>query len=130
LKNIEDYIELVRIRTSGSGFLNYRVSGTAGHLKIAPMLFQPLVENAYKHAARKDGENVIEIVTRIDGRQVSFAVENEYNPLAKSSSGDGGTGLASLKRRLELIYPNRHTLVINKDTIKYKVELTIGLDEY
>lgn len=130
LKNTEDYIELVRIRTSGSEFLKYHVSGTAGHLKIAPMIFQPLVENAYKHAARKDGENIIDIDVRIDGKIVCFAVENEYNALMKISSGEGGMGLASLKRRLELIYPNRHTIVIEKDEKKYRVELTIELDEY
>jgi LytS/YehU family sensor histidine kinase len=130
LKNIEDYIELVRMRTSGTDFLKYHISGAAGHLKIAPMMFQPLVENAYKHAARKDGENVIDIVARIEERKVCFAVENEYNSLLKTTSGEGGTGLASLKRRLELIYPYRHTLLIEKNQNRYRVELTIELDEY
>jgi LytS/YehU family sensor histidine kinase len=130
LKNIEDYIELVRIRTSGENFLNYHISGSVGHLKIAPMLFQPLVENAYKHAARKDGENIIDIVTKIDGKKVCFVVENEYNAMIKISSDEGGAGLASLKRRLELIYPNRHNFVIEKSGNKYRVELTIELDEY
>jgi LytS/YehU family sensor histidine kinase len=130
LKNIEDYIELVRIRTSGADFLSYQILGSPGHLKIAPMLFQPLVENAYKHAARKDGNNVISILAKIEGKKVFFTVENEYSPVIKTSAGEGGAGLSSLKRRLELTYPGRHNLVIERDKNKYRVELTIEIDEY
>lgn len=53
IHHIEDYIELIRLRTSGPDYLNYKLTGRTGYLQIAPMLFIPLIENAYKHSSKK-----------------------------------------------------------------------------
>ncbi|HWR99039.1 MAG TPA: histidine kinase, partial [Prolixibacteraceae bacterium] len=78
LNHLEDYIELVRLRTKGANYLNYKVSGLPGHLQVAPMLFLPLVENAYKHASSREGENVIQIELRIANKSLHFTAENNY----------------------------------------------------
>jgi len=130
LKHIEDYIELVRLRTSGTNYLNYRLSGIVGHLQIAPMLFQPLIENAYKHSLTSDGENIINIDVKIINNNLHFLINNEYDSSHKYVSSGGGLGLNIVKRRLELIYPGRHKLNITKDNRSFNVELMIVLDEY
>lgn len=130
LKHIEDYIELVRLRTSGTNYLNYQVSGIAGHLQIAPMLFQPLIENAYKHSLTSDGENMINIDVKIINNNLYFLINNEYDSSRKTVSSGGGLGLNIVKRRLELIYAGRHKLNITKDNRRFNVELMIELDEY
>lgn len=129
LKHIEDYIDLVRLRTAGDNYLTYHLSGLAGELQIAPMLFLPLVENAYKHSSTKEGENIISIDIKISVRNLKFTISNEYDSFRKAVSGESGLGLNIVKRRLELIYPDKHALVITKDNKRFKVELNLELNE-
>jgi LytS/YehU family sensor histidine kinase len=130
LKHIEDYIELVRLRTSGKNYLNYKVSGKTGHLKIAPMLFLPLIENAYKYSSTREGENIIDIEIEIIKNDLHFIISNEYDSSVKLDTSEGGLGLIIVKRRLELIYPSMHSFNNSKDLNRYKIELILELDEY
>ena len=129
LKHIEDYIDLLRLRTSGENYLQYHLDGRPEQLRIAPMLFLPLIENAYKHSAAKEGENIINIDILIEKRKLQFVISNEYDTYRKTQPKEGGLGLNIVKRRLELIYPDRHSLTITKDNKRFKVELTLELDE-
>jgi LytS/YehU family sensor histidine kinase len=130
LKNLEDYIALLKLRTSGKDYLKYTLSGTATNYKIAPMLFLPLVENAYKHSSVKEGENIIKIDIRIMDRKLYFFVQNECTDANKNLQKEGGLGLNIVQRRLELIYPEMHSFEIKKEENLFKVELIIQLDEY
>jgi len=129
IKHIEDYIDLLRLRTAGENYLQYRLNGRPEQLRIAPMLFLPLIENAYKHSAVKEGENIINIEINIEKSNLQFVISNEYDTYQKSTTKVGGLGLNIVKRRLELIYPERHSLTITKDNKRFKVELTLELDE-
>ena len=131
IEHIEDYIELIRLRTSGSSYLNYTLTGNPGYLQIAPMLFIPLIENAYKYSSRKEGENIIMIAIDINDNNVCFKINNECdNTPNKESSGNEGLGLNLVRRRLELIYPQKNTFNISHERNRYNVELTMDLDEY
>ena len=118
------------MRTSGKNYLNYRVSGLTGHLKIAPMLFLPLIENAYKYSSGREGENIIDIDIEIIENILHFRISNEYDSSAKSDTSEGGLGLTIVKRRLELIYPSMYSFKNFKDLNRYKIELILELDEY
>ena len=131
LKHIEDYIELIRLRTYGPDYLKYNVNGNSGNLQIAPMLFIPLIENAYKHSSKKEGENVIKIIIDINEKNFSFTVNNEYdNSPGEKSVTAGGIGLNLVRRRLDLIYPEKHTINLSQDKNRYNVELKLILDGY
>ena len=131
IENIEDYIELIRLRISGTNYLNYTLKGHPGLLRIAPMLFVPLIENAYKHASKKEGENIIRIFIDIDENSISFNVDNEFDNSSKPGEQSGkGIGLNLVKRRLELIYLEKATFRISQDKNRFKVDLKITLDEY
>lgn len=131
LRNIEDYIELIRLRTSGANYLNYSLTGHPGNLQIAPMLFVPLVENAYKHSSKKEGENIISITISLEDNIVTFLVTNEYdNSLNRDEKSGNGIGLNLVSRRLALIYPGRNSFKIAHDSNLFTVELKIKLDEY
>lgn len=129
LKHIEDYIDLLRLRTSGDNYLQYHLEGQSGQIQIAPMLFLPLIENAYKHSSVKEGENIIRIDLSIEKRILRFVISNQYDTYRKVRSKEGGLGLNIVKRRLDLIYPGKHTFIITKDNKWFKVELTLELDE-
>jgi len=131
ISHIEDYIELIRLRTSGSNYLNYSLSGHPGHLQIAPMLFLPLIENAYKHSSKKEGENIISIIINIDNSTFNFNVSNEYDNSPKTTTpANSGIGFNIVRRRLDLLYPGKNTIKISQDNIRYNVELKLMLDEY
>ena len=129
LKQIEDYLELVRLRASGSNYLQYKLSGQVGQLQIAPMLFLPLIENAYKHSSSKEGENIIDVEVKVINTNLHFIISNEYDSSPETVSSEGGLGLNIVKRRLELIYADKHTLNVTKNNNRFKVELMINLDE-
>jgi LytS/YehU family sensor histidine kinase len=131
IRNIEDYIELIRLRTSGSNYLNYQLTGHPGHLQIAPMLFVPLIENAYKHSSKKEGENIISISVDINDFNVCLIVNNEYDSSAISTDQSGkGIGLNLVMRRLEILYPERNTFIISQNSNRFNVILKLKLDEY
>jgi len=131
INHIEDYIGLIRLRTSGKNYLKYGKTGNAGHLQITPMLFIPLIENAYKHSSCREGENIISIKIIIDGNKFCFLINNEFNSnQVENISGSNGIGLNIVKRRLELIYPGKHDLKISREDNRYNVELNLYLDEY
>lgn len=89
------------------------------------MLFIPFIENAFKHSANKKKENAISIGLSIEKPLIRFHCNNfmEENPLAAAEAG--GLGNELIKKRLDLLYPGRHALLIKKENGQYMVELTI-----
>ena len=124
---IEKYIELQKIRTSNSRYINFTVEGKSGTMTIAPMVFIPFIENAFKHASSKKLENAINVQISIEEGTINFICENRFNKNRKKHNGTNYNGLGNqlIKKRLNLIYPKQHSLEItNKDDV-YKVALTI-----
>jgi two-component system, LytTR family, sensor kinase len=129
IRNVEDYIDLIRLRTSGANYLNYNFEGNPAHLHIAPMIFVPLIENAYKHSSEKEGENIIRLSIRIDGGTLLFNVNNKFdNSIKDAVHSSGGIGLNLVRRRLEIIYPGKNTFKITQDNDRFDVELILELD--
>jgi len=92
---------------------------------IAPMLLIPFVENAFKHGEKNHAPGII-IHLDLKPDRLIFTVENQIKAISKTSVEEsGGFGLENIKRRLGLLYPDKHELTINKSEEKYKIELTI-----
>jgi two-component system, LytTR family, sensor kinase len=122
---IEKYIELQRIRTSNKSYVNYTVTGNPEGIMIAPMLFIPFIENAFKHTEDKKVENAIIIKIDIAKETIAFDCENKFSCDSKNESDNSGLGNELIKKRLTLLYPNRHTLNITKADKMYIVKLTV-----
>jgi two-component system LytT family sensor kinase len=99
-------------------------------LYIAPMIFIPFVENAFKHGVVINQSSQIDISISVVGEKlILFTCENkDYGFIRKMDDSDGGIGLENVRRRLELVYPGRYDLVINKEDDKYSVMLKINLE--
>ena len=122
---IEKYIELQKIRTANEHYVQYQTTGDpAGHV-IAPMLFIPFVENAFKHAESKKKENAISIRILIEKDACTFECENMYATLTEDGLGNGGLGNDLIQKRLNLLYPGRHKLEIKNENNIYKVKLQV-----
>ncbi|WP_420322565.1 sensor histidine kinase [Flagellimonas sp.] len=127
LEFIENYLLLEEKRLSKRCVIEFSIDGEVAGLKIAPMLLIPFVENAVKHGAQSTNEqSEITVVAAIKGAVFHFQITNS-KPNMNTTLDRKGLGLENVKRRLNLLYPNSHTLEI-KDTEKsYYVNLSIDL---
>ena len=108
---IQQYIELQKIRTANPDFVNFEVRGDMDKLFIAPMLFIPYIENAFKHATNKKIPNAIEIDINVEGNAVQFTCSNAFNQADKLAQPYGGLGLDLINSRLKLLYKDRKSVV-------------------
>lgn len=128
LQFLENYTEFEKLRYSNKITAQYTTNVTASNqLRIAPLLLQPFIENAFKHTPKKkDQQNCIEISASIDGYEFLFEVRNTLRS-EKASELPGGIGLKNVKKRLKLLYPGKHDLKILKTDQLYTVILKITL---
>ncbi len=128
---INDYIELMKMRLSAKVKLNVQVEAPKEDLVIAPMLLLPFLENCFKHGVSSQKESEILIKLEVMGETLFFETRNHIFPLSPDSPEalENGIGLVNTKRRLSLLYPEKHRLKFGKDEAneEYWVSLTIDL---
>jgi two-component system, LytTR family, sensor kinase len=126
IEYIEKYIALQKIRTANVNYIHFTVSGDIGNKSIAPMIFIPFIENAFKHTTNKKLENAITINILITDKKIKMVCENKFDSRPKVQSMNSGLGNELIQKRLQLIYADKHLLEINKNNELYSVHLTIN----
>ncbi|MDF1547675.1 MAG: histidine kinase [Bacteroidales bacterium] len=129
MEHLENYLSLEQLRLKNDKFLNFSKNGEYQAINIAPMIMIPFVENAFKHSVDSIIDNGIVIKIRIENRVLSFVCENKFDKFETDKDKVHGIGLDTVKKRLDLIYKNRHKLSINSDNSVFKVILEIELNE-
>ena len=129
VKSLEDFIGMEKTRRQGEVIVTTDFDIHNEGLQISPMIFLPFLENAFKYVSKNDNskENVIDVVLLEVDNQIKFKITNSYNPLIKGKSGESGIGYENVKKRLELIYPDNHSLEITNDEKMFIVNLKIKL---
>ncbi|MEP7264847.1 MAG: sensor histidine kinase [Bacteroidota bacterium] len=125
IEYINKYMELQKIRTSNLNYVKFNITGSPGKKTIAPMIFIPFIENAFKHSANKKIENAINVQIFINDDEIRFICENKFDPNHKLIQESNGLGNDLIEKRLNLIYQEKHTLQMEKQTDLYSVHLTI-----
>jgi len=125
LAYIEKFIELQKIRTANEHYVHYELSGCPEHKAVAPMVFIPFIENAFKHSANKKVDEAVKIAIRIKEDAIAFHCSNKYNPHTSASNGANGLGNELIQKRLKLLYPDNHQLEVSRDGHQYQVDLTL-----
>ena len=128
LDMLRQYIDLEKVRYNEGLDITLDLPAHTEGLLIAPLLLLPLVENSFKHGASQRLEHPwISLSIRMEGRRMKMKLVNGKadEPL---HPGEGGIGLANVRKRLELIYPGRHNLRITEDPDVFIVNLTMDLD--
>ncbi|MHA7130019.1 sensor histidine kinase [Algoriphagus namhaensis] len=129
---INDYVELMKMRLSSKVKLNLQIEEPRDDLMIAPMLLLPFLENCFKHGVSGQKESEILIKMEVMGKTLFFETRNHIFPLHPDSpeAKENGIGLVNTRRRLDLLYPNKHRLKFGKDEAnnEYWVNLTIALE--
>lgn len=124
---LENYMDLHRMRYHKAIDVRFDVEAEDRSIKIMPLLFIIMVENAFKHGVEKlRGGAFVYIRLKATTQTIDFAIENNFDVEDWGSSD--GIGLNNLKQRLELAYQNRHELEIYaNDTDIYKIRLRLSL---
>ena len=127
---IRDYVEMYRYRIDPQRVrLLLSVTGDWGEEEIAPMLLIPFVENAFKHGLQSGRSPVeISVSLRLEPGALTFRVENSAAPESKEKKpGSKGIGIDNTRHRLELLYPGKHHLQIQREPDRFRVELELKL---
>lgn len=109
---LQDYIRLEKIRYEERLELNVFITENTGGLRIAPMLMLPLVENAFKHGAAATVDHPwINIQLQVQERRLVLNISNSKPDTVNAAAGQAGKiGIKNVQKRLELLYPGRHSL--------------------
>lgn len=124
---LKAYIELQHLRFGDDISIHFDIKNLDNILTIEPMLLIPFVENAFKHGVGMIVNPTIDINLQTTNNHLVFEIKNKVNrQFTQIKDSASGIGLNNVKRRLELLYPNNHKLMINDDADFYKVRLEIG----
>ena len=126
---LEDCITLNKLRYADDEVkVTFDYPAQTGSATIAPMLFIPFVENAFKHGVSIGQTSGIDIAITVSDHTLIFTcVNTKYSAIKKMEDEKSGIGLENVKRRLDLLYPGKHNLLISEDDGKYIVKLEIDL---
>ncbi len=121
----DNYIAMEKKRYPLSD-IRFTVSNNSGGVLIAPLLLIPFIENSFKHGAhRLNDRGFIHASLLVDAEKLYFMVENDIMIAAGQPAGSGGIGVENVKKRLQMYYPGKHELTIERNDATFKVSLTI-----
>lgn len=125
IKYIENYTSFQQMKSEYVQNIKIEMDNSLENLQIAPMLFIPFIENAFKYSRIEETESAfVNISIKKEEELLHFSMENSIPEHAKSSPGSG-TGINNVKHRLKIIYPEKHELTIQEQKDKFLVDLIL-----
>lgn len=126
---LENYVSLMKIRLSDTVDVTFDTSYESTDIKIAPLLFISLIENAFKHGISPTEPSYIHIQLNATQQQVTFRITNSYHPKTSEDHSGHGIGLQQVQRRLDLAYPEHYIWekAVSKDNKEYQSTIIIHL---
>lgn len=137
IEYLKNYIELQKIRYQKNVEINFLIQEgiNSETTQIAPLLFIILLENAFKHGVETLRKNAflnvqLDLVQHKNQKELIFLIENNFDSeenTQQPKKTEQGIGLQNLKRRLELLYPQKYSLEIEKKENIYSAKLKIEI---
>ena len=130
VESIQNYIEIQEIRFGSEAEINVNIQSKFEDKKIAPLLFLPFIENAFKHGLNKNfGKGNIDIDMQIEENFIKLKVENSISENFNLNENNlrEGIGLKNVKKRLELQYKDKYQLDIKKTEQLFIINLLIEI---
>lgn len=127
IKLIEDYIELQKFRIDTTSNIKFEHKVQNENCKITPMLLLPLVENSFKHGIKGELDHTfVNIKLEANINNILFEIENNKGiGETVESEGNSGIGIANIRQRLTLLYPNKNKFDIEETTTIFKVNMIL-----
>lgn len=127
---LRDYIKLMQLRLTDKVRVSFEHPAALNDVFMAPMLFLPFVENAFKHGVSAQEPSCIDVRLEQEGTTLYLEVRNSrFNEKRVVMEESSGIGLVNTQRRLDLLYPGRYTLLIDERAPgnTFLVKLTLQL---
>jgi len=127
---MHNYIDLMRLRMTEKVDLKVDFPEKYENHSIPPLLFISFVENAFKHGISYREKSFIHIALSIDKEGLSFRCSNSVVRAAETARPEhSGIGMENIRKRLSLLYPDKHQLKVDKKDASFDVELLIDLSK-
>jgi LytS/YehU family sensor histidine kinase len=128
---MENYIYLMKIRTNDKVTISYDfpAQDSASEIRIAPLLFISLIENAFKHGVSLQNKSNIYFKLSAKDSKLEFISVNTNFPKADNDKSGSGIGLENLTKRLDLLYPERYSFTQSVNDGLYHAQLEIDLNQ-
>jgi LytS/YehU family sensor histidine kinase len=128
LTYIRNYVDLQKIRVGDKLDVSINIFDDINGIMVPPLLLLPIIENCFKHGVNKSiNPSWIRIDISTTDREITFKIENSLENESQSPvSQNSGLGLANVRRRLELIYPNRHDIKIFQEENSFLLVLKLS----
>ncbi len=124
IEYLRNYLDLQKMRINKDIEVTFVINGEVENFEIAPLLLIPFVENAFKYGLSYVANSFVRIECTVEKSELKFCVQNTVHERGKSELSSG-IGLENVKRRLTLLYPDKHNLRINDANAIFDVELTL-----
>lgn len=126
---VEHYQRIIRLQSLRFGnpqAIRFDKPAELSEILVAPLLFLPFIENAFKYAIKSDVFPMIDFRMTISGNEVYWTSRNCFQSKTdESTARRGGIGLSNLKRRLELLYPGKYSLYTSVNGSEFFAELKL-----
>lgn len=130
---LKKYVVMQTLRLEQGTDITFNCADDCSGFYIAPLLLLPLVENAFKHISnyKNPQDNKISITLSKQAPHFIIDISNTYESLTKINyiSNAGGLGMQNLKRRLDLLYPDKYLFLIDQQEKEFKINLKIHYDD-
>jgi hypothetical protein len=129
LDMIDDFMGLEKLRYGDRLDLKYNITGPSEGRYIVPFVLFSFVENCFEHGCSiETGQSWIKIDVDIRRNSIHFYVENSKpNVLVLREKGEPESSMDNMRKKLELLYPGRHYLVIKDENLTYSVALKLKI---
>ncbi len=128
---LKHYIELEKVRHGSKLDINVNIAGDFEQHSIAPLIFMPFIENAFKHVGINNKRRWISIYIHLKEKELVLSIENSIKNQGINETvhppTQRGIGLENVKKRLNLLYPESHSLEMNSGR-SYLVNLKLSLE--
>ncbi len=126
IKYIDNFTAFQQMKSEFVQNISLKADTNGANIEIAPMLFVPFIENAFKYSRIEENEDAfVSISIEHKNETLFFCIENSV-PRNKPASGSG-TGIKNVQHRLNIIYPEKYDLQINDKDDLYRVDLSLKL---
>ncbi|MCF8372688.1 MAG: histidine kinase [Bacteroidales bacterium] len=123
---IQNYVDLMKLRFSEKVKITVKFPETIPQYSIPPLLFTSYLENAFKYGVSYQNDSFINIVFKLEKDRLHFKIQNSLHA-TESKEEVGGIGIANSKQRLDLLFGDRYSLSIDKNSDRFIVNLNIPL---
>ncbi len=131
IQYIYNYLDLERLRQPKEADIRFVVEGQISEQMVAPLLFIPFLENSFKHGLNNQlqGGGFVRLRLRVLGEDLEFFIENSKAERVprQEHPRSGGIGLVNVRQRLQMLYPENHTLIIQDEPHRYSVTLQLKM---